>query len=129
MEISEVKADELEDVLDLQYLAYRSEAELYNDFTIPPLIQTLDELNRECCSGICLVAKRNEKIVGSVRAELSGGVCKIGKLIVHRNSQNQGVGTALMQRIESLFPNASECEVFTGCKSLANIRLDKRLGY
>lgn len=31
-------------ILALQKLAYQSEARLYNDFSIPPLLQTLEEL-------------------------------------------------------------------------------------
>jgi hypothetical protein len=33
----------MEEILRLQYAAYRSEARIHNDFTIQPLIQTLEE--------------------------------------------------------------------------------------
>ncbi len=33
--------DDLQEILDLQYLAYQSEAKLFNDPDIPPLRQTL----------------------------------------------------------------------------------------
>ena len=129
MQIFESQEEDLSAVLDLQYLAYRSEAELYNDFTIPPLTQTLHELQAEVSSGICLVAKEKDQIVGSVRAIATNGICKIGKLIVRPSMQGKGVGTSLMQKIESMFPEANEFEVFTGHKSTPNIRLYKRLGY
>lgn len=35
------------DILALQRLAYQSKAALYDDFGIPPLTQTLDELESE----------------------------------------------------------------------------------
>ena len=38
-----VKGD-IDEILDLQKLAYKSEAEIYNDFTILPLTQTLEDL-------------------------------------------------------------------------------------
>lgn len=37
MIISYAERVELDDILSLQYQAYRSEAELLNDFSIPPL--------------------------------------------------------------------------------------------
>ena len=36
-----------EEILSLQKLVYESEAEIYNDFTIPPLTQTLEEIKAE----------------------------------------------------------------------------------
>lgn len=39
--ITRAERCDLQQILDLQYLAYRSEAELLNDFRIPPLLQTL----------------------------------------------------------------------------------------
>jgi len=38
--ITKAIADDLQEILDLQKLAYTSEAELYEDFTIQPLRQT-----------------------------------------------------------------------------------------
>jgi hypothetical protein len=49
MEIPIIKAS-LEDaaqILALQKVAYQSEAALYNDWTIPPLTQTLPQLEAE----------------------------------------------------------------------------------
>ena len=36
--------DNAEEILELQKIAYASEAELYNDLTIPPLHQTMKEI-------------------------------------------------------------------------------------
>ncbi len=41
MEIERAIISDAEEILSLQKLAYRSEAEIYNDFNIPPLVQTL----------------------------------------------------------------------------------------
>ena len=38
------KAADLPDILDLQYLAYQSEAKLLNNFSIPPLQEKLEAL-------------------------------------------------------------------------------------
>jgi len=34
-------------ILELQKRSFHSEAEIYDDFAIPPLLQTLDDLKRE----------------------------------------------------------------------------------
>ena len=45
-----IKADmgDLSEILDLQYLAYQSEARLFDDEYIPPLKQTLVDVENQC---------------------------------------------------------------------------------
>ena len=40
--ITKALYSDLEEILALQKLAYQSEAELYDDYTIPPLTQSLE---------------------------------------------------------------------------------------
>lgn len=117
------------DLLVLQKLAYRSEAELYDDWSLPPLVQTVESLVQELERVVALKAVTPEGIVGSVRAEPNGGICAIGRLIVHPDFQRQGIGSMLMGAIEAEFSTASSYELFTGSRSEGNIRLYKRLGY
>ena len=42
IEITSAHVDDASEILNLQKLAYRSEAEIYNDWSIAPLHQTLD---------------------------------------------------------------------------------------
>jgi hypothetical protein len=42
--IGAARVDEAEQILELQRLSYRTEAALYDDWTLPPLTQTLREL-------------------------------------------------------------------------------------
>jgi ribosomal protein S18 acetylase RimI-like enzyme len=116
-------------ILDLQYLAYQSEAKLYNDWSLPALTQTLESLEQEFTDSSILKALVNEQIVGSVRAKVENGVCKIGRLIVHPAFQKQGIGSGLLKHIESLHMDVKYFELFTGSKSLGNIRLYEKHGY
>jgi ribosomal protein S18 acetylase RimI-like enzyme len=118
-----------EEILSLQKLAYQSEARIYSVFDIPPLIQSLEEVRDEFKGKIVLKAVFNGKIVGSVRAFLKDGTCYIGRLVVHPNFQNQGIGTKLMSEIERVFSNARRFELFTGHKSVKNLHLYQKLGY
>ena len=91
-----VQAEEadLEAILELQRLAYQGEARLLNDFSIPPLMQTLEEMKEEFRSGIFLKAVDEKgKIVGSVRGTLRGDTLLIGKLMVHPEHQGSGRGS------------------------------------
>lgn len=129
MIIERATVDDAPEILDLQRLAYRSEAELYNDFTIPPLTQTLEELTGNFARNTVLKAVEEGCIIGSVNGRLSKGVCLVGRLMVHPKAQGKGIGTALMAAMEREFPDATAFRLFTGERSEGNIRLYERLGY
>lgn len=128
MIISKAIRSDLPSILKLQYNAYQSEAQIYQEI-IPPLKQTLSELEEEHNKGIILKVSNNDEIVGSVRALIQDGVCIIGKLIVKPEFQNQGIGKRLMKEIEETYSQVKRKELFTGHKSTKNIELYKRLGY
>jgi ribosomal protein S18 acetylase RimI-like enzyme len=123
-----MKSD-LEAILALQKLAYRSEAERYNDFDLPPLHQTLDEIRADFARMAFFKATFGERIVGSVRGYVKVGTCYIGRLIVHPDVQGQGIGTRLVQTLEQHFNAAQRFELFTGHKSEPALHLYHKLGY
>lgn len=129
MLIMKAEQTDLQEILDLQYLAYQSEAKLCNNPNIPPLTQTLNDLEAEFGKGIFLKAI-NEKgaIIGSVRAYSDSRTLYIGKLIVHPDMQGQGIGTKLLVEIENVCPR-ERYELFTSTKSERNIKLYERVGY
>jgi ribosomal protein S18 acetylase RimI-like enzyme len=121
--------DDTAEILRLQRLAYRSEAKLYNDFTIQPLVQGIEELRDEFRRCIALKVREGGAIIGSVRAREEGTTCYIGKLMVHPDFQDRGIGTALMRGIEGRFAAPVRFELFTGHRSGKNIRLYTGLSY
>ncbi len=116
-------------ILDLQKLAYQSEAALYDDYTIPPLMQRLEGIKDDFLRQTILKAAMDGRIIGSVRGHMAEGTCYIGRLIVDPAFQNRGVGTRLMHAIEQCFPQASRYELFTGERSKRNLYLYRKLGY
>jgi ribosomal protein S18 acetylase RimI-like enzyme len=121
--------DDAEVILELQKLAYQSEAKLYNDWSIPPLTQTIESLREEFSSSVVLKATIGGRIVGSVRARVNDGTCAIGRLIVHPDFQGRGIGSKLLQAVERECDDVVRFELFTGSRSEANIRFYQRHGY
>ncbi len=129
MRVERATVDDAEAILSLQKLAYQSEAEIYDDFTIPPLTQTLEEFRNDFENQLILKIILDGRIMGSVRGFVREGTCYIGRLIVHPDFQNRGIGTHLMNRIEKDFKAAQRFEIFTGHKSERNLYLYEKFGY
>ncbi len=68
VKIQTARVEKAAAILTLQKLAYRSEGELYQDWSIPPLVQTQDEMCAEFGRMTFLKALGDGEIVGSVRA-------------------------------------------------------------
>jgi ribosomal protein S18 acetylase RimI-like enzyme len=128
-EIKKAEKNDLQEILQLQYLAYQSEAELFGSKDIPPLKQTLEEVIDEYDNGLTLKMVGDDGyIIGSVRAREHDGTVYIGKLMVHPDHRNKGLGTRLLAEIERCFPN-KRYELFTSTRSKDNIRLYEKNGY
>ncbi len=128
MIIENANVSDAKKILLLQMLAYSSEAGIYNDFGIFPMTQTLDQIEKDFKKWIFLKAVIDNKIIGSVKVYEKEGTCHIGRLIVHPDFQNQGIGTKLMKEIENIF-GGKRFELFTGDKSQKNLYLYQKLGY
>ena len=129
MIILRAEKGDLRKILDLQYIAYQSEARLFKDQDIPPLKQTLADVEKEYQKGNILKALDDDKnIIGSVRAFCDNGTVYIGKLMVHPSKQGQGIGTKLLIEMEKQYPK-QRYELFTSTKSEKNIVLYQKLGY
>ncbi|MCX4510185.1 GNAT family N-acetyltransferase [Streptomyces sp. NBC_01619] len=131
--ISAAAAQDAEQILKLQFLCYQSEAELYGDYSMEPLTQTLDDLRAELGRGHALVARLGDEVVASVRGEVDAdGTATIAKLIVHPRMRRHGLGGRLLDAIEAHFagePAARRFQLLTGHRSERNLRLYRSHGY
>lgn len=126
--IHKAEQNDLQEILQLQYLAYQSEAELFGNKDIPPLKQTLSEVIDEFNNGIILKMVIDNRIIGSVRAKEENDTVYIGKLMVHPDYRCKGYGSKLLSEIERCFPK-KRYELFTSTRSVDNIRLYQKMGY
>ncbi len=128
MEFQIAKENELEEILELQYLAYQTEAALFGTNDIPPLKQTLEEVKAEFREGTIIIVKDGCKIIGSVRMKERDNTVYIGKLMVHPDYRRKGIGSSLLSEVEKIYP-LRRYELFTSTRSVDNILLYKSLGY
>jgi len=127
--ICQANRSDLEAILQLQKECYQTEAEIYNDYNIPPLQQDIHALEKEFAEQVFLKAIANGEIIGSVRGFVDEETCFVGKLIVKKDIQNQGIGKLLLDSIESAFSMCKRFELFTAHKSLKNLHLYGKQGY
>lgn len=129
MEIQNAVLSDAGEILALQRAAYISEAELHDDFGIPPLTQTIEELISEFENKKILKITENGALLASGQARFSEGCCYIGRMAVWPNLQGKGIGSALLSALESSFSGTNRLELFTGENSTRNLAMYKRRGY
>jgi anthranilate synthase/aminodeoxychorismate synthase-like glutamine amidotransferase len=127
--IAEATVEDAEEILTLQKRAFRIEAERYDDYTLPPLTQTLEAIKADFTRQHVLKATLKGEIIGSVRAHVEEGTCHVARLVVHPDYHGRGIGTRLMHALESAFEDAERFEIFTGDRSDPALHLYHKLGY
>ncbi|MCC8143257.1 MAG: GNAT family N-acetyltransferase [Tannerellaceae bacterium] len=101
-----------------------------NNYNLPPLLQTIEELHQEWNTNVILTCFIEDKLVGSVRGTINkDGICSISKLIVDPEQQNKGIGKALMAAIEKEFAHCTKYTLFTGSDTPNTFYLYCKLGY
>ncbi|MEV3912493.1 MULTISPECIES: GNAT family N-acetyltransferase [Streptomyces] len=131
--ISAAAEQDAEQIFRLQYLCFQSEAALYGNYRIDPLVQSLDSVRAEVVADCVFVARLGEEVVGSVRGHVTeDGSAAIGKLCVHPRLQGHGIGARLLRAAEAALAEergATSFRLFTGHRSEGNLRLYRKVGY
>ncbi|GIH95012.1 GNAT family N-acetyltransferase [Planobispora siamensis] len=117
------------EILTVQRAAYVSEAQLYGDPFIPPLVESVEQVRKVVETGTVLVARDGGRVVGAVRGRLSGTTCLVGRLVVAPDMQGRGIGGALLTALHEESADALAFDLFTGHLSEGNLRLYRRHGY
>jgi ribosomal protein S18 acetylase RimI-like enzyme len=116
------------EILTIQRAAFVSEARIYGDLDMPPLVQTLDELRAEMRGASGWVARAGHRLVGAIRTREDNGLLMIGRIAIAPDMQGSGIGKLLLEAAE-MHSGCRQAELFTGSLSEANIRLYERCGY
>ncbi|NOU36839.1 MAG: GNAT family N-acetyltransferase [Kiritimatiellaceae bacterium] len=127
--INRANQKDIPEILALQKIAYRSEAELYGDASVPAMGQTMEEITADFEQTIFLKAVVNGKIIGSIRGRRDGTAARISRVIVHPYFQGRGIATRLIRQLELEVGDVSMYEAVMGHQSLRNIHLYEKTGY
>jgi ech hydrogenase subunit C len=127
--INRANQKDIPEILALQKIAYRSEAELYGDDSVPALGQTMEDISAAFDRMIFLKAVVNGKIIGSIRGYRDDDIAYISRVIVHPYFQGRGLATRLIRQIEQEVGDVCIFEAFTGHQSAQNLYLYGKLGY
>lgn len=89
-----------EELVSLQLLAYKIEAELINFYEIPPLTDTIEKIQQsgETFYGYYL----NEKLSGVISIKVENDVVDIHRLMVHPTHFRKGIAQQLLDLVESI---------------------------
>jgi ech hydrogenase subunit C len=122
-------AGDAAEILALQKIVFLNEAEMYEDYTLTPLHQTLEDLRADFQRRIFLKAVVAGRIVGSIRGRLEGDAVDVGWLLVHPYVWGRGIGPRLVGEIEAYFPTARRFTTFMGERSRYTMLPFTRHGY
>jgi ribosomal protein S18 acetylase RimI-like enzyme len=129
IQVKVASVDDAEEILTIQKDAFLGQAKIYKNDELPPLTQSLDSIKNEFKTKTFLKVLFNGRIIASVRFEEKDNFVTIDRIVVSPVHQNKGIGTALLQAIETMSPSAIAFQLFTGNKSARNIHLYEKLGY
>ncbi|HPQ45792.1 MAG TPA: GNAT family N-acetyltransferase [Clostridia bacterium] len=131
MEILLRKAGEedLAEILAIQKKAFLVQAQKYDAYDIPPMVEEASDIDLSDENLSVIVALVSGRIAGSIRLLRDGQSAEIKRLSVSDEWQNMGIGRRLMEEIEKHTEGISRLWLFTGGQSEKNIALYEKMGY
>jgi len=128
--IRKARYEELEMILATQVQAFTIYTNLFSAEQIPPLNESIEQIQHDLEHKTILVACKENRVVGSVRYDINLGVCHFELLSVHPDYQKQSIGQQLVVEIESLVAQqAHKICLETGLLASDLISFYSRLGY
>ena len=106
MKIELATIQDVPEILELQYKAFRPVAERLNWPDAPNLTETVEHALGEFPKYTTLKMLSDDgKIIGSVRGRVENGSLYIGRLMVLPEFQMNGYGRILLRKIQSILPH------------------------
>jgi N-acetylglutamate synthase-like GNAT family acetyltransferase len=129
IKISLASKEDSSKIYSLQLLSFQKEAADFQDYRMPALKDSSEKFAKSFDRFTYLKAEAGGEIIGTIRAEVTKKICKIGRFAIHPDYQNQGIGTRLISVLEKHFNLVEKYELFTGILSRRNMHFYKKLGY
>ncbi len=121
---------DLAELVVLQRCCWVQEAIVNQTLDIPALHETHADVLEWATTWVTLVIRIDARLVAAVRGRPEGRDWQIGRLMIAPDLTGRGAGSALLGLIEEMAPDGIErFSLFTGARSLRNIRTYERAGY
>lgn len=118
------------EMMTLQRAAFVTEAQLYGDPGVAPLVETLADIRSVIASAIVISGRLGDRMVAAGRVMVRDSVGHIGRLVVAPDLQGQGIGRALLAAVESACADQVDAyALFTGERTASNLHLYHSAGY
>jgi len=113
----------------LQRRAFEAEALACGSREIPPLQETLGDIEAHIRAATVLKAMEGDRLVGAIRGVVQGDTCVVRVLVVEADQRGRGLGARLLAAIEAAHPRAARFELTTNMIMPGNVRFYLRHGY
>lgn len=114
------------EILAIQQAAYLQESLLIDYPDLPPLKETLQDIQGS--SETFLAFYTEDKITGVLSYEVEGKTLTIARLVVHPDFSRRGIGQALLDEVLQ-HPNINHFVVGTAAKNTPAIKLYEKYGF
>lgn len=114
---------------EIQMRAFAEEGRLSGDLRIPPLAETVADIEGHIRDHTVLVARYGERIVGSARGLVEGAACTLRGVSVEPDCHGRGIGGALLRAIEQAHPEVERFDLTTNTLVPGNVAFYERRGY
>jgi ribosomal protein S18 acetylase RimI-like enzyme len=118
---------EAERVLELQRVSYQIEADLIDSILIPPLRETLEEL--QSCGEVFHGWFEGNRLLGFISHKLEEDVLDIHRVAVHPDGFRSGIARQLLEFVLNLERGATRAIVQTGSLNLPACKLYLSFGF
>jgi ribosomal protein S18 acetylase RimI-like enzyme len=122
-----LEARAVQEVLELQRLSYRVEANLIGSDVIPGLHENLEQLQN--CGETFYGFFAAQSLCGAISFKLEQQTLDIHRLVVHPDHLRKGIARSLLEFVLKLELKAKRCIVQTGTLNLPAIGLYQKLGF
>jgi len=115
------------EVLNIQILSYKTEAELIDSDEIPPLKDTVNTLQQ--CGENFYGYFVNDELSGVISIKIENGVMDIHRLFVHPKHFRKGIAKMLLDFIQTNEEGFKKIIVSTGSKNVPAINFYQKNGF
>jgi RimJ/RimL family protein N-acetyltransferase len=128
--IKKTKLDEIEDLLAIQKEVFAEDYVLYNDHDSTPVNETTEKLIENIERFFHFTIWVDNDIIGAIDIRpLDDKRLRLSKLFLRTEYQNKGLGSKIIQLMESEFPLIKDWSLYTPYLNKRNHHFYEKLGY